>query len=905
MALSAGTKLGSYEILQTIGAGGMGEVYKATDTRLGRPVAIKVLIAQFSSQTEFKDRFEREAQTIAGLTHPNVCTLYDIGKQDGMDFLVMEFLEGETLAARLARGPLPLDEALRVAIQIADALDKAHTLGVTHRDLKPANIMLMKSGAKLMDFGLAKRRASVEGGSASILPTAMADLTQHGSIIGTVQYMAPEQVEGEEADPRTDIFAFGMVLYEMITGKKAFSGKSQASLMASILNGQPEPMSSIQAQAPPALQRVVEICLAKDPRDRWQTAHDVMLQLRWIAEGGSSVGLPQPVAHRRKHREWLAWGVAAVGFAAAAALAAGTLMRAPADIRVLRFGIFPNSGTAFGPENAGIRPFPAISPDGKRIVFQAQEANEPVHLWVRSLDAMDAQKLQGTENASIPFWSPDSRFIAFTADGKLKRIDADGGPVQVLTDVPTNSAAAEGTWGVGGTILYAHGPGVAGPANEGIFQIPDTGGKPVVILAPNKERKETVLRAPYFLPDGKHFLYLAQDPNMIWVGSLDTSETPKLLLATDSRAVYAKEGYLLFVQQGNLMGQRFDAAKLVLSGTVFPVAENVRANATNGRAAFSIADNGTLVYREGTVSGGEGLLIAAFDREGKVTPLLKQPGDNRVPRLSPDEKHLAVERRPNAAGCTNCSDIWTVDLARGTNTRITFNKGDVRLGGWSHDGTRLFYAANPDGVYALFSKLASGVGNEDLLLKSDLRINSISGVSKNYLFYTVEDAATGNDIWYLPLTGADRTPKPFINTPFNQSGARLSPDGRWVVYQSAESGQNEVYVQPFPATGQRIPISVDTGVQPWWRNDGKELIYVTTRRVLMSADITISGSMLEASKPKRLFLMADGATNNYHLTRNGQGFLISTPPAVLTGDTAAAESLPLNVITNWAAALKQ
>lgn len=903
MAIPPGTKFGSYEIQVSIGAGGMGEVYKATDTRLGRLVAIKVLLAQFASQGDFKDRFEREAQTIAGLTHPHVCTLYDVGQHDGMDYLVMEYLEGETLAARLTRGPLPLDEALRVAIQIADALDKAHTLGVTHRDLKPANIMLMKSGAKLMDFGLAKRRAPVEGGSASILPTGVADLTQHGSIIGTVQYMAPEQVEGEEADPRTDIFAFGMVLYEMITGKKAFTGKSQASLMASILNGQPEPMSSIQAQAPPALQRVVEICLAKDPRDRWQTAHDVMLQLRWIAEGGSSVGLPQPIAHRRKQREWLAWGLAALGLAAAAALAVPYIRKAPADVRVMRFGILPNAGTAFGPENANIRPFPAISPDGKRIVFQAQEGNEPVMLWVRSLDAMDAQKLQGTENASIPFWSPDSRSIAFTADNKLKRIDASGGPVQVLSDITTNNTVAEGTWGPG-TILYSHGAGVTQSENEGILQIPDTGGKPVVILAPNKDRKETILRAPYFLPDGKHFLYLAQDPNIIWVGSTDPKEAPIRLLAADSRAVYAKEGYLLFAQQGNLMAQKFDAASLTLSGTAFPVAEDLRVNLNNGRAAFAVSDNGTLVYRVGSVRGGEGLQIALFDREGKITPLIKQPGDNRNPRLSPDGKYLAMDRRPTAASCTNCIDIWTLDLMRGTNTRITFGKGDTRLGGWSSDGTRLFYAANPEGSYAIFSKLSSGVGNEELLFKSDLTINFVTDVSKDYLFFNVEDPKTGGDIWYVPLTGTDRTPKAFINTPFNQSNAHLSSDGRWVAYQSNESGQNEIFVQPFPATGQRIPISVDTGVQPRWRADGKELIYATIRRVFMRSDVRVTGSMLEASKPERMFVLADGANNNYFLTRDGQRFLIASTPDALTSGFAA-DSLPLTVITNWTAAFKQ
>jgi len=905
MALTPGTKLGSYEILQSIGAGGMGEVYKATDMRLGRPVAIKVLPSQFSNQEEFKQRFEREAQTIAGLTHPHVCTLYDVGQQGGVSFLVMEYLEGETLAARLERGALPLDEALRVAIQISDALDKAHTLRITHRDLKPGNIMLTNTGAKLMDFGLAKRRAPFEAGSSSKMPTGVSDLTEHGSIMGTVQYMAPEQVEGEEADPRTDIFALGVILYEMVTGKKAFSGKSQASLMASILHHNPQPMTTMQALTPPALQRVVEICMAKEPRDRWQTAHDVMLQLRWISEGGSMAGLPQPVAQHRKHREWLAWAVAGFGILAAVGLSWLYFNKAPDEVRVIRFAVFPNTGTQFGPENAGIRPFPAISPNGKLIVFIAQDPNGPVSLWIRSLDSLEAQRLAGTENGSIPFWSPDSRYIAFTADDKLKKIKATGGAVQVLCDLSVGGVVAEGTWGSDGTILFAHGAGASGPSNEGILKIPDSGGKPAVVIAPSKERKETVLRAPYFLPDGKHFLYMAQAPNVTWLGSIDTSDPPKRLLPTDSRAVFAREGYLLFVQQGNLLAQKFDSTKFELSGAAFPVAEGVRANSDNGRAAFSIADNGTLVYRTGA-SRRESFQVSSYDREGRLTILGKQTGDNRIPRLSPDEKHLAVERRPTGgSGCTNCTDIWTIDLVRGTNTRITFGKGDPRLGGWSADGTRLYYASNPEGgPYAIFSKLASGVGNEELLLKFDHEIAFIADVSKDYLFFTVNETQTGTDIWYLPLTGDDRTPKPFINAPFNQGNPHISPDGRWVAYQSNESGRNQIYVQPFPATGQRIPISVDTGTQPRWRSDGKELIFVSGVSVLMSADIKMTASTLEAGTPKRLFLLPDGANNSIHFTRDGQRILASAPADALNANAAIADTVPLTVVTNWTAALQ-
>jgi Tol biopolymer transport system component len=476
--------------------------------------------------------------------------------------------------------------------------------------------------------------------------------------------------------------------------------------------------------------------------------------------------------------------------------------------------------------------------------------------------------------------------------------------VQVLCDVKSN-AAGEGTWGPGGVILFSNAPGAQDTrTNEGILRVPENGGTQTVVLAPSKDKKESLLRAPYFLPDGRHFVYLAQEPNVIYVASLDSSEPPKRLLATESRAAVAPEGYLLFVQQGNLMAQTFDLKTLVLSGNAFPVAESVRANVGNGRSAYSVSNNGTLVYRTGAVRGGEGLQATWFDREGKPAAIPGQSGDNRYPRLSPDGKQIVVERRPTGdTNCTNCNDLWTIDLQRGTNTRLTFGKGDARVGGWSADGARIVYASNPEGAFALFTKLATGVGNEELLLKSDLNITAINDVSRDYLLFTVNNPDTGNDIWVLPLTGT-RTPKPFVNTPFNQGQAHFSDDGRWIAYVSNESGQNQIYIQPFPATGQRILVSVDGGTQPRWRGDGKELFFSGARRLLMSVEIKASASTVDAGKPVRLFLLPDLADNSYDVTQDGQRFLIASPPGVVAVGANAADNTPLTVVTNWTAAVK-
>ncbi|HSS45480.1 MAG TPA: protein kinase, partial [Thermoanaerobaculia bacterium] len=555
MTLAAGTRLGPYEITGALGAGGMGEVYRARDTRLERTVAVKVLPSHLSASPEVRQRFEREAKTISQLSHPHICALYDVGREGDTEYLVMELLEGETLSERLAKGPLPLEQTLRYGIETADALDKAHRQGIVHRDLKPGNVMLTKSGVKLLDFGLAKAMAPpAPRGSLTALPTQQG-LTQEGTILGTFQYMAPEQLEGKETDTRSDIFAFGAVLYEMATGRKAFSGSSQASLITAIMSSEPASISSVQPMTPPALDRVVKTCLAKDPDDRWQTAHDVMLQLKWIAEGGSQAGVPGPIVARRKSRERLAWGMAAVAFLMALAAVSAFLYlqdrrEAP---RMVRSSILLPEKLRF---DLGTVPV-AVSPDGRRIAFAASDAEGKKLLWVRSLDALSAQPLAGTDGACCPFWSPDGRFLGFFASGKLKKVEASGGPAQTLCDAPNNRG---GTWNRAGEIAFAP------AARDPIQRVPSSGGAATPATKLDSSRGEISHRWPFFLPDGRHFLYFAMGAfygpkavsNGIYVGSLDSQER-RLLLRADSNVAYAPPGYLLFLRERTLMAQPFNA----------------------------------------------------------------------------------------------------------------------------------------------------------------------------------------------------------------------------------------------------------------------------------------------------------------------------------------------------------
>ena len=880
MTIPAGTRLGPYEIAAPIGAGGMGEVYRAKDTRLGRDVAVKVLPAHMSSSPELRQRLDREAKTISQLSHPHICTLHDVGHQDGTDYLVMELLEGETLADRLGRGPIPLDQALRIGIEIAGALDAAHRQGIVHRDLKPGNVMLTKSGVKLLDFGLAKLAAPSQVSQVTSIPTALQEshpLTSRGTILGTFQYMSPEQLEGKDADARSDIFAFGCVLYEMLTGRKAFSGKSQASLIGSIMTSEPAPISSIQPMTPPAVDRLVKGCLAKEPEHRWSTAHDVMLQLQWIAEGGSAAGLPAPVAARRRSREKLAWGVAAALLLISAALAWGFVRRAPQPPRVVRFEVA-------NPPGVTTIDSPKISPDGKMLAFNATDAAGKTQIWIRPLNALTAQPLPGTEGTRRPFWSPDSRFLGFVADGKLKKIDVTGGPPTKICDVPTG---VDGTWSPEGVIL------LDGTGPDPIYRIPAAGGTPVVAAKADPARKEVQVGWPEFLPDGRHFIYLAanqkQDQTAYRIGSLDSSET-KPFAPAQSMLVYAPQGYLLFLKDRTLMAQPFDAKAVKTTGEAMPLAEQIGTDAV-GLARFSISRDGVLAYRTGE-SGGR---LLWMDRSGKELDTLGDPADYQDPDFSPTGDRLAFDITDIRGGK---SDIWIRDLSRGVNSRFTFDPVNAFAGVWSPRGDYIVYTSDREGAFAIYQKATSGSGEEKLLLKSDVIVVPISfSPDGRFLAYQRQDPKTNWDILLLPMTG-EAKPVVLRATPFRDVVPRFSPDGRFIAYVSNESGRNEVYVQSYPGPGRTWQISTAGGGDPQWRRDGKELYYRALDQKLMAVEIRV-GDELEPGLPQVLFqtrVSTGLASTKYVPDRTGQKFLFVAP----LGRDAMT---PTTVVLNWFAGL--
>ncbi len=899
MPFSPGTKLGPYEILSPAGAGGMGEVYRARDTRLDRTVAIKVLPSHLSSRPDWPDlrqRFEREAKAISSLNHPHICTLHDIGHQEGIDYLVLEYLEGETLAKRLEKGPLPTEQVLCCGIEIADALDKAHRQGLIHRDLKPGNIMLTKSGVKLMDFGLAKATSMADAGARRAIPlqemaTEGKPLTAQGALVGTLQYMSPEQLEGKEADSRTDLFALGAVLYEMATGKKAFEGKSQASVIAAILERDPQPITAIQPMAPPALERLVKRCLAKDCEDRWQNARDLMAELKWIAEGDSGAAAPSPLhmgAQRaRLHR--VAWGLAAMMTLLTIAFAVAFFHPARREAHAIRYILSPPEGQAFAASP------PAISPDGSRLAYVASSGGKTL-LWVRPLDSLAAQALSGTEDASNPFWSPDSRFIAFFAQGRLKKIEVSGGPPQTLCNTPSGFG---GTWNQDGVIVFGGGSGLI----DVLYRVSATGGVATPLTKLDQSRQEMGHRWPYFLPDGRHFLYVADSARrgnegsfVIYARSLDSEDARRLLVA-DSMAAFAgpsdgHAGYLLFVREEALLAQAFDAKTLQITGGPTPVVERVSSHRSSGSALFSVSTDGVLAYRSGSATKTQ---LVWFDRGGKQAGSIGPPGDYRQPRLSPDEKRLAVDRRDPE---TREYDIWLLDVLRGTPSRFTFS-GNAAVPVWSPDGGRIIFC---DGELSnLHQKLSNGSGSDEPVLKSSERkIPTDWSQDGRFIVYESLGEKTRRDLWVLPLFG-DRKPFPFLNTEFIEQQGHLSPDGRWIAYASNESGTSQVYVQSFQKSGGKWQISTDGGADPAWRRDGKELFFLAPDKKLMAVDAT-GGSTFEASVPRVLFQTRvtglEDARNHYVVAGDGQRFLVNTLVEEST-------SLPMTVVVNWTADLKK
>ncbi len=918
MPLLPGAHLGPYEITAPLGTGGMGEVYRARDTRLDRSVAIKILPAQFSSDPVRKQRFEREAKTISSLNHPHICVLHDVGSQDGVDYLVMECLDGETLAKRLERGPLPLEQVPKYGAQIALALDKAHRSGVIHRDLKPGNIMLTASGAKLLDFGLAKPAGAVIGGmTLTAAATQTSPVTAEGTIVGTIQYMSPEQIEGKDVDGRSDIFSLGAVLYEMLTGQKAFQGKSQLSVASAILEKEPGPISNIKPMTPPTLDHAIRRCLAKDPEDRWQAARDLALELNWIGESGSQAGAPAlaPEIAKRKTRKRVIWLAVILFLLAGETLTVvyGVLhlgSAPPEDARVLRMSILPPDKTVLVPVGVSGGPA-AISPDGKLLAFTARDDANRTLLWIRSLDSVSARPLQETQEASYPFWSPDSRFIGFFADGKLKKVEASGGPVQSLCEAAQGRG---GTWNKQGIIIFA--PSVS----TALSRVSESGGAPVAATNLDDSQSEASHRWPYFLPDGRHFLYFVRGKvSGIYAGSLDSQEK-KLIVPSEAQAVYSPEGHLLWWREGSLMAQTFDAQRLELTGDAVPVAERVLFSATQSNGIFSASQNGILVLQSGGTLGADEL--SWIDRSGK--PVGKVPVEQASlahVRISPDGQRIALTVG-DPAGFTK-EDIWLIDLARGVRTRFTFSES-ARDAVWSPDGTRVAYEgrsptasgaaqlpARSDafGGTALFAKLVSGASKEELLLDTPGAKRpwswSADGRFLAYMQHDPQPEKDKFDIWILPLTG-ERKPFPFLQSDYDKGTPAFSPDGRWIAYTSRESGSAEVYVASFPDGATKLQVSNQGGFSPVWRRDGKELFYLSLGGQLITVSVAGNGSDLRLGAPVSLFSMG------FTLSRGGTPlFRRQTFDISPKGDRFAVTSYgwvdtePLTVVVNWDAELKK
>jgi Tol biopolymer transport system component len=859
--LVPGTRLGPYEIQTLVGSGGMGEVYKARDTRLDRTVAVKVLKASLAHDGDFRERFEREARAISQLNHPNICTLHDVGQDGAVNYLVMEYVEGETLAARLAREEIPLDQALVYGSQIAEAIDRAHRQGIIHGDLKPGNVMLTKTGAKLLDFGLTRQLpASVPQVSDTVtrvLPVAAAP------VLGTLPYLTPEQLEEKRADARTDIFAYGALLYELVTRRRAFPGDSHAAVVAAIMRSQPPPMAATQS-TPAALDRLVATCLAKDPDERWQNAGDLARELKWIASGGANTviadGAPR---HRATSRIWL--GIAAVlAVTTVAVVALPSRGRAP-DAAVYRTSILLPEGLLFtgtGPLG-GIGRF-AVSPDGRRMAFVGSDPEGNVRLWVRPLDSLNAMVLPGTDGAGSPFWSHDSTRLAFVAQGQLKTIDPSGGTPVTLTP----SINATGSWNADNMILFS--PTPASP----LHVIPASGGAPRPVTMLDSSQGDVLHRNPFFLTDHRHFVYVAVSARSgettgaraSYVASLDSREPGRLLIDSGSPVAYT-QGHVVFLRDNRLVAQRFDADRLELTGEPTPITEQVEL-AGPSSTPFSLSASGLLAYQP---ASGPGSQLAWFDRHGQRLGTVGEPADYGDVVMSHDGRRAAVTVLDSAL---NTRDIWVFDLSRGVRTRVTFDPADDVTPTWSRDDTELIFASNRAGHFDIYRKAASGVGVEEAILKDDSEKypTAWSPNGRSVLFWTF--GSEGTHVRLLNLNGG-RTSTVFIPSPTNP--ARLSPDGRWAAYYSNESGRSEVYVVSFPKPSEKWQLSDAGGSLPQWRGDGREVFYVARDNRMIAVSLEERGSGLVVAAPQALFETRPvGPRSFFDVLPDGQRFLINS-----------------------------
>ena len=883
MALTSGTKLGPYEILAPLGAGGMGEVYRARDTRLGRDIAIKTLPSHLSENAAARQRFEREARAISSLTHPNICHLYDVGQQDGIAYLVMELLEGETLADRLRKGPLPIDQVLKVGAEICEGLEKAHRSGIIHRDLKPSNIMLTKSGVKLMDFGLAKANVVAVGAgtSSDSLATRSQPLTSEGTIVGTFQYISPEQVEGREADARSDIFSLGAVLYEMVTGKRGFEGKTPASTMAAILASDPPPISRIQPMSPLALDRVVKSCLAKDPDDRLQTVHDVKLELRWLADSPTNAA-----AARDEHRRLWISGTLIVLIVASLITAAYFLRPRSSQSGTAKRVLIRLSGSAplalarLAPLDIGRTSF-ALSPNGTQLVYVA-DLGDTSQLYVRPLEQFDAKPLPGTQGAYGPFFSPDGNWVGFFAENRLKKVSLQGGDPVVLCEARTPHG---GSWSSDDTIVFSDEEG------DKLIQVSANGGQVRAVRvsggdALSSGSRELRFYYPHVLPDGKWVLVSIPvsanwDFARIAAISLRTGEL-EFLVDGGTNPRYVPTGHLLFTRGKTLMAVPFDFVHRKVTGGAVALVDGVKTEAW-GAAQFAVSDEGTLIYLPG-VAGWIGKLVSV-DRRGAATPLPLSAQAYGVLKFSPHAERLAME----VGGPTD--DVWVYEFARGTFIRLT-TAGSNSRPTWYPDGKRVTFKSFREGAFTIAQRLADGSGTEQRLITN--RYSLVPGSwspDGNVLAFQQSTASGNGELWTLPMNG-DRTPKPFLQTSWTAWGPGFSPDGHWIAYTADESGRSEVYVMPYPGPGGKWQVSSDGGEEPRWSQSG-ELFYRNGTK-WMAVRVHTSPAF-SAEKPQVMF---EGNYINvmgieYDVAPDGKHFVM------IEANEPNSPPTELNVVVNW------
>jgi Tol biopolymer transport system component len=883
MALAPATRLGPYEILGPLGAGGMGEVYRARDTRLGRDVAIKVLPATFSGDAERVGRLEREAKLLASLNHPNIAALFGIEQQDGMLCLALELVEGPTLADRLRRGAIPVDEAFAIAAQIAAALEAAHDAGIVHRDLKPGNVMLRADGVvKVLDFGLAKGAASADSNpELSNSPTLTHMATGMGVILGTAAYMSPEQARGRGVDRRTDIWSFGCVLYEMLSGQQLFSGDTVSDTIARILEREPD-WSAIPAAVPEKIRDLLRRCLEKDARKRLRDIGDARIELEEAvaARSSRSRSAASGAEARRGGARPGSPGVAYAIAAAAVALAGFALLR-PLFTATPRFvgrlSVTEPEGASFDNDAVDC----AISPDGATLAFVAGDSTGTIQLWVRPLGSLEGRPIAGTDNAVKPFWSPDSRWIAFFADGKLKKVRLGRGGVETVCDAPNGRG---GTWSSKGMIAFV-------PSGEGpVFAVNASGGEPRQVTTLDSTRHENSHRFPCFLPDGNHFLYVVLPAGPrgfeLMAGSLD-GRRARPISTVDSAPVYAEPGYLVFMRDRNLVAQRFDPGSLRLRGDPVTLPDTPGGSQTTGFRAATVSLNGTLAYLNGTVTNSR---LTWYDRAGHVVGVVPVPAAQyQLPVLSHDERRIAVER---VAG-PNESDLWLVDLARGVVTRFTFGPRQNSFPTWSPDDHRIAFESNRNGMFDIYVKSTSGATPETALVTGRSQFKhpvSWSPDGRLLAFYELMPR-TLFDISVVATDGSS-PPTPYLATPFQDQFPELSPDGRWMLYNSDESGRAEAYVQSFPVPGQKYQLTTAGSFLGTWRRDGKEIILIgLDGQSVLAAEVLESGSEFRASAPRLLFRIPPNVAG-FDVTRDGQRFLLPIPE----GKTVAQS---ITVVTNW------